>query len=682
MRLPIVFRLVAAWTLMATAPALASFSATDVFLPSVGRGAGAAGSQWYTTLWIHNPGTSAANVQIAFLLRDQANPSPSVYNLTVQAGDTERVVDAITTLFGATGFGALRVTSNQKVLVNSRIYSMKSGQTERNSVGQFFAGVPSSFALAAGQSASLLGVYQTSPVANSEFRYNFGFVECTGGSASVRVTAYDPTGASLGSKDYSLRGFEPRQFNITDLLPTINQTNVRLQVQVLSGPGKVIAFGSGLANESSDPSTFEMSFRDELLGAGGGLAAVQHDSTLVGDGTAAAPLGLANGAVTQAKLAAGGTASSGKVLGTDGSSLVWQSAGSGGFTLPYDGTAAATTAPAFSATNSAGSTAVRGLATNAAGTVNYGGYFEAYGSSGRGVAGAVNGASGWGVYGLALGAAGKGVVGESAHGDGVMGSSAAATKSGVYGVNSVEGGYGIFGRNSSSGSVGYLGGFHGVWGVTGAGLAHAGYFEASGNLAAGVYGKSTNAYGYGGVFEATGSNGFGLLAVGPAAGSPGAAAIFRGNVQVQSRSTGAVLIELGEGLDLSEGFDVAGGEEVGPGSVVVIDPTHPGRLALSRAPYDRAVAGIVAGANNLGSAVRIGAGGFDRDIALAGRVYCNVDATYGEVRVGDLLTTSPTPGFAMVARDRQRAYGAVIGKAMEALPQGQRGQILVLVALQ
>ena len=33
----------------------AGFAGTDVFVPSVASGAGTRGSQWQTTLWIHNP---------------------------------------------------------------------------------------------------------------------------------------------------------------------------------------------------------------------------------------------------------------------------------------------------------------------------------------------------------------------------------------------------------------------------------------------------------------------------------------------------------------------------------------------------------------------------------------------------------------------------------------------------
>lgn len=65
-------------------------------------------------------------------------------------------------------------------------------------------------------------------------------------------------------------------------------------------------------------------------------------------------------------------------------------------------------------------------------------------------------------------------------------------------------------------------------------------------------------------------------------------------------------------------------------------------------------------------------------IALAGRVPTKVDAGYGSIRVGDLLTTSPTPGHAMRADDPEP--GTVIGKALEGLETGT-GSILVLVTL-
>ena len=65
---------------------------------------------------------------------------------------------------------------------------------------------------------------------------------------------------------------------------------------------------------------------------------------------------------------------------------------------------------------------------------------------------------------------------------------------------------------------------------------------------------------------------------------------------------------------------------------------------------------------------------------MIGKVFCKVDADAAPVDIGDLLTTSNTPGHAMKATDRERAFGAVIGKALAPLVSG-RGLIPVLVAL-
>ena len=64
-----------------------------------------------------------------------------------------------------------------------------------------------------------------------------------------------------------------------------------------------------------------------------------------------------------------------------------------------------------------------------------------------------------------------------------------------------------------------------------------------------------------------------------------------------------------------------------------------------------------------------------------GKVYCKVDADHAPIKVGDLLTTASTPGHAMKATDALRAFGAVIGKALQPLQSGT-GLVAVLVALQ
>jgi len=173
----------------------------------------------------------------------------------------------------------------------------------------------------------------------------------------------------------------------------------------------------------------------------------------------------------------------------------------------------------------------------------------------------------------------------------------------------------------------------------------------------------------------------GNIGIGMGTETPPERLTVRGNILVQS-SSGASVAEIGEGLDYAEGFNVTEEADIEAGTVLVIDSDNPGKLTVSRSAYDSKVAGIVAGAKGLGSGVRLGIGQFDHDVALAGRVYCNVDATETAVQAGDLLTTSATPGHAMKATDYDRARGAILGKAMQKLEQGQKGQILVLVTLQ
>jgi hypothetical protein len=136
------------------------------------------------------------------------------------------------------------------------------------------------------------------------------------------------------------------------------------------------------------------------------------------------------------------------------------------------------------------------------------------------------------------------------------------------------------------------------------------------------------------------------------------------------------------GGDCAEDFEIQDVGSAEPGTVMVIGSGS--KLRISHEAYDRRVAGVVAGACDNRPGIILGRREGDKmslPIALIGRVYCKVDADQSPIRVGDLLTTSSVPGYAMKAGDRTRAFGAVIGKALESLERGRR-LIPVLVALQ
>ena len=170
--------------------------------------------------------------------------------------------------------------------------------------------------------------------------------------------------------------------------------------------------------------------------------------------------------------------------------------------------------------------------------------------------------------------------------------------------------------------------------------------------------------------------------------------------------------ETGLGLsdrsDLAEEFDLS--EDSEPGTVLVIDQGE--KLCPCRVAYDKRVAGVISGAGDyrpgivlnervtdmISSVVGNQPNVFEElqsnivinqtdsklpraPVSLSGKVYCRVDAQYGPIEEGDLLTTSPTPGHAMKATDPARAFGSILGKALRAWKDG-KGMIPILVSLQ
>jgi len=132
--------------------------------------------------------------------------------------------------------------------------------------------------------------------------------------------------------------------------------------------------------------------------------------------------------------------------------------------------------------------------------------------------------------------------------------------------------------------------------------------------------------------------------------------------------------------ELARYFSVIG--EAEPGDVLVASTDGSGHLQRSNVEADPAVVGVVASAPGLvlGSqaAAGIDAGARRLPIVWGGVADVRVDADFGPIRVGDLLTTSPTPGHAM--RDVAALPGTVLGKALQPLDSG-RGKIQVLIML-
>lgn len=129
------------------------------------------------------------------------------------------------------------------------------------------------------------------------------------------------------------------------------------------------------------------------------------------------------------------------------------------------------------------------------------------------------------------------------------------------------------------------------------------------------------------------------------------------------------ILQITGGSDLAENFEMLDAA-VKPGMVVAIDPMNIGKLVLAHGAYNRRVAGIISGANNLAAGMLLPDLKDAKNslpVALSGCVWVYTDATKNPIKPGDLLTTSAMPGYAMKAVNYRRAQGAIIGKAMSEL---------------
>jgi hypothetical protein len=539
---------------LVSTPLLAGFASTEVFLPAVGRIAGNGGAQFFTTVWATNLTGVPETFKLEFLKQGQANGSPASFQDTLQPGETKVYENVVETKLGLnSAIGAARVTSSGEIFVSERIFDQAPGADLGDTQGLFFAGVPKTFSISIGQSASIQGLNQGGA---ENFRYNFALVETGGGSPTVNVQVFDGSGGQLGQKSFTLSPFEQLQPNVSEVVPGFSSINARLTATVTGGSGSVLLAGAQLANISQDSSGFEMSFRDDLLGAGAGvtslnglagaltltpgngisitpsgssiaiaftggggsgLTSVTHDVSLTGAGTGASPLAIANGQVVRSlnglhdavTLAAG----SNVTITPSGNTLTIASTGSGtgglaavshDSTLAGEGTGASPLGVAVPLTLSASFnsngvlTVINSGADDAIDATADDNAVFGFSDTGTGLSGQAN--------------SGDGVDGFSRSGNGIN----AGTQTGFAGVSASN-----FSSNADHAGISGLlssgaGSGSGISGVAASGVrgesdAHLGVVGLTGSGQAGILGRNkSTANGTAGVLGIDGTNGTGI----------------------------------------------------------------------------------------------------------------------------------------------------------------------------
>ncbi len=203
-------------------------------------------SVWRTNLDINNTGARTQTVVVEWLAADQANGMPERVMLTIAPYAAVRYVDAVDSLFGAEGSGALRLLADHDSI-------RASSRTFNDAIeGTFGQGIP--FAtdgdvVTFGDVARLVGLSQ-SDNSGSGFRTNLGLENLGGGPVEVMIDLYDGDGGWIATVSRTLGAYSQTQVN--RIFPDGTEVGYA-EVWTITPGARFLAYGSVVDNITGDP---------------------------------------------------------------------------------------------------------------------------------------------------------------------------------------------------------------------------------------------------------------------------------------------------------------------------------------------------------------------------------------------------------------------------------------------
>ncbi|MGE5236281.1 MAG: S8 family peptidase [Acidobacteriota bacterium] len=225
---------------------------TTYFVSGIARTPGIAPSYWYSDLSILDPGAAPVQLRLSFFGTTTTTP----VTLTLPAGQQKTWNDVLGSAFGMTGtdVGAILIESTGTVTALARTYS-RLVDTTTGKVETYGATYPASgpaTTLAYGQVGWLPSLRS-----DGNFRTNVEAVNTGSILAQVEFTFYTDTGAPLGSALVLTVAPNRRAAQTAALAAGVGSAFAR--VRVLTPGAAVMAFGSVVDGNSTDPTTVELS---------------------------------------------------------------------------------------------------------------------------------------------------------------------------------------------------------------------------------------------------------------------------------------------------------------------------------------------------------------------------------------------------------------------------------------
>jgi len=227
-----------------------------LLIPASAHARGALGTRWRTDLVLTAIGAVNAQVTIAILPREQANPGPDERLIEIDGGRVVVLEDALDALFGFTGAAALRLTCEEgAVVATSRTYNLEGnlGSPDARTFGQFLPALSSDDAVIFGDEGRLL-LLAHDPTLERGQRTNLILVNGGDEDVEVDIDLFTSDGVEIGDVEGTLQAWEYRQFGaIFEEVTSGVVDDGYATVEVETPGGRVFALASVVDNLTGDP---------------------------------------------------------------------------------------------------------------------------------------------------------------------------------------------------------------------------------------------------------------------------------------------------------------------------------------------------------------------------------------------------------------------------------------------
>jgi len=224
-----------------------SAATTRSVIPGVAYSNGIA--NWRSDVRLFNAGTTDVPATLAYYPQGAAG-SPLTQTKTIKAGQVLALDNILNTTFGindpnAGGSVLVTTASATPLIASARTYAA----TNSGTIGQFIPAVtPDNSVGVFDRSLQILQLESS-----ASFRTNIGLAETTGNPVTVEIALNQSDTKATPVIDVNLAPNEFTQISLDSFGVAKPVYNARVSVTVISGTGKVTAYGSLVDNASSDP---------------------------------------------------------------------------------------------------------------------------------------------------------------------------------------------------------------------------------------------------------------------------------------------------------------------------------------------------------------------------------------------------------------------------------------------